>query len=361
MRKINFEARMEVIDLYLQGLSADEVVAKTDISKGAVISILKDAREGKFPGLELKERIDELHRLSVRLRKEGLELGQAKLGFSFFNRLSNMGVEPNKVKEWIDFCSKLSPSPPDSLLPAAMELFRVEKETGKGYAEIALEVKELSTKRQKLTEEIGELQSKEARAKELEEQTENSHRQVNELRAEKSELERVVTSLDSFLKKRADKFGLPPSELEEKVKELVSLEEEIANRRKEKNKLEGELDVLTERHEKLSALLNKASADFEKDLKLMKEVKHELTTLAEIKGRYEKEVEEIKWAQKVIPFLYDPHGVADRDYNLVSTVVNCLDRWIEPRWEPFERLNLKWNEVKNHVNSKRKELRGFVQ
>jgi hypothetical protein len=146
VRKISFETKMGALELYLQGFSADEVVAKTGISKGAVISILRDAREGKFPGLELKERIDELHSFSVRLRKEGLELGKAKLGFSFFKRLLDMGVEPDRVKEWIDFCSELSPSPPDSLLPVAMELFRVKKETGKGYTEIASEVKELSTK-----------------------------------------------------------------------------------------------------------------------------------------------------------------------------------------------------------------------
>jgi hypothetical protein len=88
-------------------------------------------------------------------------------------------------------------------------------------------------------------------------------------------------------------------------------------------------------------------------------VKDELITLAEIKGRYEEEVEEIKWAQKVIPFLYDPQGVDDRDYNLVSIVANCLDKWIEnqPEWGPLERFNLRWSEVKSHVSSKRKELR----
>jgi predicted nucleic acid-binding Zn-ribbon protein len=361
MRKISFGPKTEALDLYLQGFSANEVVAKTGISKGAVISILKDAREGKFPGLELRERIDELHRLSVRLRKEGLELGKAKLGFSFFKRLLDMGVEPDRVKEWIDFCSELSPSALDSLVPAAMGLFRVEKETGKSYAEIASEVKELSTKREILTEEVGDLEAKEARTKELEEQMENSQKQVAELRAENGELERMATFLDGFLKEKAEKFGLSPSELEEKIKEFVSLEDEIVSRRKEKGKLEGELEVLTERHEKFSARLNKASADFEKDLKLIKQVKDELTTLAEIKGRYEEEVEEIKWARKVIPFLYDPHGVADRDYNLVSIVVNCLDKWIESRWGPLERLNLRWNEVKSYVNSKRKELRGFAQ
>ena len=51
MRQISFQTKMEAIELYLGGFSTNEIVNKTGISKGAVISILKDAREGKFPRL----------------------------------------------------------------------------------------------------------------------------------------------------------------------------------------------------------------------------------------------------------------------------------------------------------------------
>lgn len=104
---------MEALEFYLEGLSTNDIVAKTGISKGAVVSILRDAREGKFPGLELKDRIDELHALSVRLRKEGLDLPQAKLGFTLLERLWTIGVEPEKLKEWIEFCLEISPDPPE--------------------------------------------------------------------------------------------------------------------------------------------------------------------------------------------------------------------------------------------------------
>ena len=86
------------------------MMAVNCLSKGAVISILKDAREGNFPRLELRDRIDELHSLSVRLRKENLDLTQAKLGFAFFKRLLDMDIEPEKLEEWIQFCSEISPS-----------------------------------------------------------------------------------------------------------------------------------------------------------------------------------------------------------------------------------------------------------
>jgi len=60
MRQISFQAKMEVLELHLQDLSVNEIVAKTGISKGMVISILRDVREGKFPHLELKKREDGL-------------------------------------------------------------------------------------------------------------------------------------------------------------------------------------------------------------------------------------------------------------------------------------------------------------
>jgi hypothetical protein len=101
MRQITFQTKMEALELYLDGFSTNEIVDKSGISKGAVVSILRDAREGESPRLELKDRIDELHSLSVRLRKEGLDLAQAKVGFTFFRGLVDMDIEPEKVKEWM--------------------------------------------------------------------------------------------------------------------------------------------------------------------------------------------------------------------------------------------------------------------
>ncbi len=94
MRELPYQTRMTVLDLYLQGLSADRVAEQSGVSKGAVISTIKDAREGKYPPLELKNMVDELHQMAVRLRKEGLDIAQTGLGFSFMRRLYDMGVEP---------------------------------------------------------------------------------------------------------------------------------------------------------------------------------------------------------------------------------------------------------------------------
>ena len=357
MRQISFQTKMEALELYLQGFSTNEIVTKAGISKGAVISILKGARESNFPGLELRDRIDELHSLSVRLRKEGLDLSQAKLGFSFLKRLLDMDIEPSKVKEWIEFCSEISATPPEGFIPAAMELSQIEKETGRSYAEIASEVKDFASQKDKLISEVGDLEAKEIRAKELKDEIEDSQKEVNGLRAERNNLKSAVSSLDSFLQERAAKLGISRDELQGRFKELVSLEEEIAGKTKERNRLEGELEALGERQEKLSSSIEKASADFEKDVKLVKEMGSELIKIGEMKGKYEKEIESMEWAKRILPFLSDPDKVRDDDFSLASIVVNCLNKWIptQPKWR-FGLVYPSWNEIKTYVYSKRTEL-----
>ncbi|MCL0064252.1 hypothetical protein M1N83_03605 [Dehalococcoidia bacterium] len=165
MKQLPFQTRMEVLDFYLQGLSADKVSEKTGVSKGAVISILKEAREGKHPELGLKGRIDD--NMAVRLRKQSLDLTQARLGFSFLQRLLAMGVEPDGLEEWIAFCSEVSPTLPEDFVPAAMELLKIKEETGLSYTDLSSQVRGLAEERQRLIEAIGDLKASEKRCNEL--------------------------------------------------------------------------------------------------------------------------------------------------------------------------------------------------
>jgi len=356
MRQISFQVKMKALELYVKGFSANEIVDETGISKGAVVSILRDAREGKFPDLPLKDRIDGLHDLSVRLRKGGLDLAEAKLGFAFFKRLTDLDIQPDRIEEWIDFCSQISPDPPEEFIPAAMELFQIERQTGKRHAEIASEVKELSDQREKLTGEVADLRTQEARAKELKSAVEKSEEKVKKLRVEEGHLERNVDSLNEFLRQKAEGLGVSSGELESRLGEMISLEDELADMTREKNRLTGEIEALTERQERLSARMKKASTDFANDIKLMKKVRDELAQIAELRGRYEQEIEHLEWAQRVLPFLSDPDKVADDDFSLASIVVSCVDKWLATQ-SPFGRSLLSsWDQIKRHVQSKRNEL-----
>ena len=356
MRQIPFQTKMEVLDLYLQGLSADKVAEKTGVSKGAVVSIIKDAREGRYPQLELKDRIDELHSLAVRLRKENLDLAQARLGFSFLQRLLGMGIEPERLEEWIEFCSEISPTPPDGFIPAAVELLQVEKETGLSYTELTSHVKELSDRRQKLSDAIGDLEAKERRHSELNAEIERNEKRANELKAQRDKLEGEVSFLSRFIEKWAEALGIAASELETKLSELINLDREIADKRSERNRLQGEIEALSERHQKLSSQMEKAAADFERDIKLIRETRDELVKIAEMKGRYEREVEDMEWAKQILPFLRYPDKVSDADFKLASVVIGCIDKWLPAQKLGFP-WEVKWGDITRHVQSKRAQLR----
>ena len=51
---------MEVLGLYFEGLSYDEISRKAKVSKGSVVNVVRELREGKHPEFEdLSEIVDE--------------------------------------------------------------------------------------------------------------------------------------------------------------------------------------------------------------------------------------------------------------------------------------------------------------
>ena len=354
MKELDFQIKMKVLELYLLGLSADRVAEKSGVSKGAVVALIKDAREGRYPQLELKGRIDELHQLAVRLRKENLDIAQAGLGFSFLRRFADIGIEPEQMEECLRFCEEISPSPPEGFIPVAIALLRVEKETGLSYGELALQVNELAGRRQQLIDAIGDLETKEKRHGELKAEIEKNEKRAGLLKLEKDRLEASVNVLKSFIQKRSEELGIPSSELEVKLQELVNVDAEINSKRSEYNRLKGEIEALNGRHQSLSSQMEKASADFERDITLIKELRQEVASIAEMKGRYEEEIENMEWAARVLPFLSDPDKVGDPDFDLIAIVTNCVDKWIQlqPQWR-FKMVSLNWYEIKSYVEKQR--------
>jgi len=158
------------------------------------------------------------------------------------------------------------------------------------------------------------------------------------------------------MQRKSEKLGISADAFEAKFNELVSLEDEVSTRRGEKNKLEAQVAALTERQEKLSARMEKASSDFERDIKLIRQTRDELMKIAEMKGKYEKAVEDMEWAEQIIPFLRYPDKVDYSDFRLASAVVGCIDKWL-----PMQNLGfpwqVKWGEITRHAQSKRAQVR----
>jgi DNA repair exonuclease SbcCD ATPase subunit len=237
-----------------------------------------------------------------------------------------------------------------------MELLRVEKETGLSYSELASQVRELAEERQKLIDAVSELQAREKRSSELEVEIERNEKRASELRVEKDKLEDEVSALSRVIEKRAETLGIAASELELKLKELINLDAEIASKRREYNNLLGEVEALSERQQKLSSQMEKAAADFERDLKLIREMRQEITEIAEMKGKYETEVKDMAWAKEILPFLHYPDRVDDPSFKLASVVVGCIDKWLPKQNLGFP-WGVKWGDITRYVESKRAQLR----
>ena len=89
-----------------------------------------------------------------------------------------------------------------------------------------------------------------------------------------------------------------------------------------------------------------------RDIKLIRQTKDELVKVAEMKGRYEKEVEDMEWAGQILPFLRYPDKVPDPDFRLASAVVDCIDKWLPAQQLGFP-WQVKWGDITRHVQSKR--------
>lgn len=64
--------------------------------------------------------------------------------------------------------------------------------------------------------------------------------------------------------------------------------------------------------------MEKASADFDRDIKLTREMRDELAQIAEMKGRYAKEVKDMEWAQRILPLLCYRDKLDDGDFKLAA-------------------------------------------
>jgi len=100
MKELTERKKVEILRLFLEGYSYDEIATKSDVSKGSVVNIVNDFRAGHFPAFsDVGDLVDTLRELSVELRRRGAGVSEALLGLAFFSRLDEMGVKP---RNWLE-------------------------------------------------------------------------------------------------------------------------------------------------------------------------------------------------------------------------------------------------------------------
>lgn len=282
MRKIPIKKRMEVLKLYFSGYSYDDIVRRTGVSKGSVVNIIKELRDGRYPEFEdVLDIVEELRDIAFKVRKYGLKPSDAFIGFEVFKQvITNLCIEPSEIRCWIRLCKGLKTEEYDSrkIVNYAVKLMKLEGEVGKPYEDALVELEG------KLKETMSRLGEAELRLKELEERRSNMERELKELEAKASSTRRDIDELvrgkkslmslgvdrvaklaaliDDYealgydprqvkelarLKGELINIGIRPSKLREQIKNMRALKREIAKLAGDRERLEYEVDALERR------------------------------------------------------------------------------------------------------------------
>jgi len=239
MKELTEIKKIEILRLFLEGYSYDEIATKSDVAKGSVVNVVTDFKNGRFPTFtDATDMVDVLRELSVELRKKGVGVSEALLGIAFFSRLSEIGLTPDKVWLWADMCREISPAeaPVEQFTAAALEVFRLTRETGESYDSVVAKWSKLRAESESLGQEVENLSLEK---KELETTQAALTEKCHKLKEEKDGLDRDIEELST----RCEALKKETSQLEASRqllnKEVTELDDKVMALRPEMEALEG--------------------------------------------------------------------------------------------------------------------------
>jgi len=101
MEKVTTAKRLVIVKLYLLGLSYDEILAKSGVSKGTVANVVTDLKAEMFPeATDVGEHTVLLRELSLDLKRSRLTPGQCVVGLTVLSRINDCGLEPADIERW---------------------------------------------------------------------------------------------------------------------------------------------------------------------------------------------------------------------------------------------------------------------
>jgi chromosome segregation ATPase len=254
MKEISRAKKLEVAQYYILGHLYSDIENRSGVSHGSVVNIVKELECGKLtiPGSSF-DQVNDLRRLSLELKKKGLEPSQALLGLLSFDRLRALEVTPELMDKWAELTKRLLPSdfPAKDFVEAALRFDELEKSEGKPFAALAAEyvrlkkgvdelkayVDSLTKNKKELIETVGSLRSEleslerakdklenaveiqtakltdlKSRTKEREEEGSRLSREIKELQGRRAKLSSEIGGREESLK-RVNDIGLSDKDL----------------------------------------------------------------------------------------------------------------------------------------------------
>jgi chromosome segregation ATPase len=264
-REIPPSKRLEVVRLYFEGLSYDEIATRTGVAKGSVAAIVEALKDGQFPQFEqLTEHLNELREMTIVLKKSRISPNEAILLFIIVKKLIPLGVEPAQLESWVTMCRAVPGGEfsRSQVIQAAINLVKLEQE-GLSYEQTLESLKASSVEQRKLDGELAELRAEETRLQ----------GSMEELTQESQHLEAESVRLQGRLNAMAVKEKGEEDCLQELGDQAKQCQEEVARLETAKGRLEEETSQLGEKalalekqvNEKADILRNLDEVGFPRD------------------------------------------------------------------------------------------------
>ncbi len=235
MKEIPRTKKLEVAQYYLLGYGYKDIEEKTGVSHGTVVNIVKEIETGKLdiPGAPF-DQVNDLHQLSLDLKKKGLSTSQAFNGLLFFERCNALGIKPEILDQWAALTGKFTDAafPQDDFLQAAIKLYQLEKTEGKSFEILGEEYEKAKDHLGQLTAEVDSLMVKK-------QQYLNEIKPLG-LQVEKLNKERVDVEIQ--LKALAKRSQELKPDIAEKEAERASLVKAIKALKQRRTKVSSEVD-----------------------------------------------------------------------------------------------------------------------
>ena len=112
VNQITDDMKDEVIRLYLQGLSRNDIARTCGVGEGTVSNVIDEWKRS----LDIPD-VQSLRDLAVNLKRYGIDAAQCAQGFRILNTMKKLGVNQNQVESFLDevyeYCQRIGLVPQD--------------------------------------------------------------------------------------------------------------------------------------------------------------------------------------------------------------------------------------------------------
>jgi hypothetical protein len=365
VKELSITQKLKVVKLFLTGLSYDEIAEQTGISKGSVVNIINEFREGHLPlPPGMAEYIDQLRTLVVDMLKSNTTVPALKNYVKLHAKLQEMGVAGEQLEQWLDICQEVGSSKEvasNKFVQAALELAKATSGSGLSYADVIADynakldaAKQLDKDIKEKKEELDQLraQAKEekkqandilssinkaiATAQEtLQDQKKDIDAQLKEYMAQNQLSWKKVNLVVSLLQPEFTKADLTQDEIAgitKKISEAASLAVHIKQQRKIEEELESSINQLAAQESKFKSsvdklgsinnkLLNSILENGQKKEALSQELKEQEDRLSQLGSVISSHEDIIGVSRLVLELILEPESVPDSDIDRLTRLM----------------------------------------